>query len=80
MEIAKLVKGNYDLNPSETMTPLMLAALNNNHLLVAYLLSIGADPYVQLTDGRTAYDFANNAGYEEVAEILKNAMDECSTK
>ena len=74
VEIAKLVKGNYDLNPSETMTPLMLAALHNNHLLVAYLLSIGADPYVQLTDGRTAYDFANNAGHEEVAAILKNIM------
>lgn len=74
VEIAKLVKGNYDLNPLGTITPLMQAALNNNHLLVEYLLSIGADPNIQLSDGRTAYDFANNAGYEEVAAILKNIM------
>ena len=80
VEIAKLVKGNYDLNPSETITPLMQAALNNNHLLVEYLISIGADPNVKLSDGRTAYDFANNAGHEEVAAILKKAMDEGSTK
>ena len=80
VEIAKLVKGNYDLNPWGTITPLMQAALNNNHLLVEYLISIGADPNVKLSDGRTAYDFANNAGHEEVAVILKKAMDEGSTK
>ncbi len=74
VEIAKLVRGNYDLNPSGTSTPLMYAARNNNYPLVEYLLSIGADPNIQLSDGRTAYDVALNADYQDIAALLKASM------
>ncbi len=35
------------------------------------LLSLGADPTIRDNDGKTAYDYAVELGYTEIAEILK---------
>lgn len=80
VQIVKLIIGDYELNSNESVTLLMHAARCNNAPLVEYLLSIGADPNIRLSDGRTACDFAINAGHEEVAALLKAAIEASATE
>jgi len=49
----------------------MNAASVGNMELVQYLLSEQADPLLQDTTGKTAYDYAVERGYTDVAELLK---------
>jgi len=39
-----------------------------------YLLSVGANPFVKDGDGDTPYDLAVYYGWDEIAELLKDAM------
>ena len=52
-------------------TMLMSAASNGNQPLCNYLLSIGADKTLTDSNGKTAYDYAVENGYTELAELLK---------
>ena len=75
VEIAQMVIGEYDVNAGQGYTLLMHAARDNNKPLVEYLLSVGADPNVQTSDGETAYDVAMKHDHQDIAEILKTAME-----
>mgnify|MGYP001259676579 CR=1 FL=1 len=39
-----------------------------------YLLSVGANPFIKDGDGETPYDLAVYYGWDEIAELLKDAM------
>lgn len=73
--LVALLIGDMDVNKMDGHTLLMCAALRGNQALVEYLLSTGADPYIQTSDGRTAYDFALMSGHHEVAEVLSQWME-----
>ena len=41
---------------------------------VKYLLSVGANPFIKDSEGETPYDLAVYYGWDEIAELLKDAM------
>jgi ankyrin repeat protein len=51
-------------------TLLMEAAFAGNASLVEYLLAIGADKATTI-NGKTAYDYAMEMGYTEIAEMVR---------
>lgn len=74
--LVDLLIGDMDVNQSDGYTLLINAALHGNLPLVEYLLSAGADPGIQTSDGSTAYDFAMLWDHNEIAEVLKAAGEE----
>ncbi|KAK3933560.1 ankyrin repeat-containing domain protein [Diplogelasinospora grovesii] len=50
--------------------PLMIAASNGSEAVVRVLLDYGADPNMKTEKGETALDFAANAGFFRLAQIL----------
>ncbi|KAB2329323.1 M48 family metallopeptidase [Bacillus mesophilum] len=53
-------------------TPLITAAANGNAELTEQLLNYGADPAYTDSSGYTAYDYAMEYGYNDVAALLAN--------
>mmetsp|Transcript_85318 Transcript_85318/g.222020 ORF Transcript_85318/g.222020 Transcript_85318/m.222020 type:complete len:540 (+) Transcript_85318:56-1675(+) len=73
---------NGDINAHVTsVTALMMAAMSGQLECVELLLKANADPHIKETmtygqdpeDGRTALDFAKEAGYDDISEILEQA-------
>jgi len=62
---ARSGKGDYE------MTPLMLAAENERQDLADVLLTLGADPTLKDSKGRTAYKIAKENGNSDMKELLK---------
>jgi ankyrin repeat protein len=52
-------------------TPLMWAVIGNSVEGVQYLLKNGADISVKSLEGKTAYDYAMEKGYTDLAELIK---------
>ncbi|KAI9790138.1 MAG: hypothetical protein M1816_005338 [Peltula sp. TS41687] len=61
-----------DARSPKGMTPMMLAAGQGNYGVVEELLQAGADANVANVDGQTALDFAADAGYNSISELLVN--------
>ncbi len=76
VEMVKILMGDIDVNACDGLTMLMQAAIRDNLALTEYLLSIGADPMIQTEEGMTALDYAVSRGHEDVANVLKNAMQQ----
>lgn len=68
-----LLDGGYcDVNDTSVgMTALMFAARDSTLEMVQLLLDYGADKNIKDSDGKTAYDYAVDRGFMELAEILK---------
>ena len=76
VEMVKLLTDGRTMAESETNMMLMHSARTGNLKLVEYLLSVGADPMFEgFGDGRTPYDCAIANGHEDVALVLKAAME-----
>ncbi|XP_030633967.1 NF-kappa-B inhibitor zeta [Chanos chanos] len=63
-----------DAKDAEGKTPLHLATQKNQHLMVADLISLGADVNERDKYGKTCLHLAAERGYVRVLEVLKNAM------
>ncbi len=63
-----------EVDGGERWTPLMFAAAEGHADVVAALLSAGADPAMQDTDGDTARDFALQRGHSAVAALIARAQ------
>ena len=69
-----LLKNGYcDVNSAilGTMTPLMFAARDSTAEVVELLLAYGADKTATDKDGKTAYDYAIEQGYTDLAKLIK---------
>jgi len=73
---------NGDINAHVTnITPLMMAAMSGQLECVELLLKAKADPHIKETmnygqdpeDGRSALDFAREAGFDDITEVLEQA-------
>ena len=74
VEITKYLLENGYCNANDhkgNMTPLMFAARNCSAEMVELLLSYGADKAVTDKGGKTAYDYAIENGYTDIAELIK---------
>ena len=74
VEIVKCLMKEDDLNKfSDSGTTLLMhAASSGNVELVKYLISIQADPTLQDSNGKSAYDYAIENGHSEIAELLRH--------
>ena len=64
---------NHQVNTTSPFnTPLLIATTNGNKKGVQLLLEHGANPKLANPKGKTALDIANNDGYNEIVELLKN--------
>lgn len=76
VEMVRLLMEGRDMPPKALDKLLMHSAISGNLKLVEYMLSLGADPMFEgFRDGMTAYDYAVSRGHEDVALVLKAAMD-----
>ena len=77
-EIVSLLldKGNYDVNikKSNGNTLLICAAKSGNKYLVEYLVSAGCNVSAADNFDKTAIDYANEEGFEDIADFLSKAM------
>lgn len=73
VELVKLLLGDMDVNMDNGIM-LAYAVRMGNLPLVEYLLSIGADPYLQRFDTDTAYDLAVKWERSEIADYLSSWM------
>lgn len=73
-ELVDLLMGELDVNENGGLTLLMQAAIRDNGPLTEYLLSVGADPFLESSTGMTALDYAVERGHADVARILSDAM------
>ena len=74
VEIVKLLldEGYCDFNNTSVgMTALMFAARDSTPEMVQLLLGYGADKSILSYQGKTAYDYAVEQGFIELAEVLK---------
>jgi uncharacterized protein len=72
-EICRLLleKGaNPNVRQQKAVTPLHAAAHNGDALIVTLLLQYGADPAALTEDGKSAADFALEAGADDVLRLL----------
>ncbi|XP_068441522.1 death-associated protein kinase 1 isoform X2 [Clinocottus analis] len=63
-----------DLKDADGMTPLLLAAKHNHHLMVADLILLGANVNEADGSGKTCLHLSAERGFTRVLEVLKNAM------
>jgi ankyrin repeat protein len=61
-----------DKPDSNGLTPLMIATLNRDILMVRLLLERGADPNLQAPGGDTALDMALELGEGEIERVLQD--------
>ena len=75
LSISKILVNDYQFDVNyQTLTgktPLMFAAEKGNGEIINMLLSHGADKTLTDENGKTAYDYAVENGYTELAELLK---------
>ena len=74
IEIVKLLLEQEYCTVNDTsvgITALMFAARDSTPEMVKLLLDYGADKSIKSTDGKTAYDYAVERGFVELAEIIK---------
>ncbi|KAM3452231.1 hypothetical protein MY3296_004669 [Beauveria thailandica] len=75
-ESARLLLDTGKMSPdtrSDKMTPLSLAASNNDRRLVELLLHHGADARAKDSHGRTPISRAADAGYDELVKIMEES-------
>ncbi|OAA50948.1 Ankyrin repeat-containing domain protein [Beauveria brongniartii RCEF 3172] len=75
-ESARLLLDTGKINPdtrSDKMTPLSLAASNNDRRLVELLLHHGADVRAKDSHGRTPISRAADAGYDELVKLMEES-------
>ena len=60
-----------DFEDLDGNTALIAATENGNTQIVLSLLELGADKFHKNSEGKTAYDYAVEQGFVELAEILK---------
>lgn len=72
---AKLIRdgANPNVRRSDGITPLVLAASNNEYECIQALLENGADPDLTTEEGWHAYHFAKNSGFADAAHLLLQA-------
>jgi ankyrin repeat protein len=63
-------QGSAEGDPREAPTALMQAAAANRQDAIALLLEFGADPALRDREGRTAADYATEAGHSDLASRL----------
>ncbi|XP_013875902.1 NF-kappa-B inhibitor zeta isoform X2 [Austrofundulus limnaeus] len=63
-----------DLKDSDGMTALLYAAKHNQHLLVADLISLGANVNERNNQGKSCLHLSAENGYIRVLEVLRQAM------
>lgn len=68
------VLNRLDLKDSDGMTPLLHAAKNNHHLMVADLIRLGASVNEKNNLGKSCLHLSAEKGYIRVLEVLKYAM------
>lgn len=69
-----LIKENYfDINSKDLAgeTALIVATKNNQAQIIQLLLELGADKSLKDSKEKTAYDYAVENGYEEIAQLLR---------
>lgn len=73
-----LVQAGAQVNATQHggFTPLMSAAQNGNAALVAFFLSVGADPAARTPEGHDALALAQESGHEAVSAQLRTAAAE----
>ncbi len=64
-------KANVNAKSATGMTPLMIAAANNNPPMIGLLIESGADPEAKNNQGQTAADIARINGNLEAAQAIK---------
>lgn len=72
----KLVELNVDPNALSDfgVTPLMMAATQEDRTMIELLLRLGADPTLANANGHTALDDATETGNQEIIQILHDAI------
>jgi ankyrin repeat protein len=70
--IRRLHKAGASLDAQDDLgyTVLISAALNNKIRLARFMLSMGADPHIRTTDGKTALDWARELHHIEIERVL----------
>ena len=68
---AILKKGNINAKQYDTeLSPLMLAAINNQNAILSTLISAGADVNARDVEGRVALMYAAKMGFVDIVQIL----------
>jgi len=61
------------LDPATGMSALHLAVLDGNQRAVTILIGQGADPNIESTDGKTAYEYAEENELTEILTVLETS-------
>jgi ankyrin repeat protein len=72
---ARDFKSNINSKDVREMTPLHLAALKSNLIIITSLLNAGADPHITNINGETPLDLAKRAKRKIIVEELEYYMD-----
>ena len=64
-----------DAPNSQGWTPLMVAAAHGGTNSVKLLLEKGANPFIKLSDGSTAYSLARECRHDDAADLIQKAID-----
>jgi len=84
LKIIQVLVDKHHVNPNVTdehgQTPLMLSAERGYLNIVRFLLEKGSDSRLRDNQGRTAFDLATKAGFDEIAELLRGSTVQQSLK